>query len=815
MASRLIRPERARGAVQIEEAAESLGIGAIDLAARVVHLPIRHQSPACAFHVAAAIRAIRPDAVLVEGPRDADRHIEHLVDPRCRMPVAIYAAFIRLGERGEPLHLGAYYPLSDFAPELAALRAGREVGARCRFIDSSFAEQALSRRDDGASRPARNLQDESALRHSAFLAEVARRIGARDHDELWDRLYEADFRGRAPEDFFRGVLAYCALARRDAERARLEADGTLAREARMAFEIERETGVVVVVAGGYHVAALPSTEGREPEIRPLAAGEASSTTLMRYGFEQLDRLNGYQSGMPSPYFYQHLFEGKGVAELLAGLARELRRGDVAAGTADVVAALDQVRGLAALRGHAEPTRDDFLDGVRSAFVKGSEDVEGARVLAAARRFLAGDAIGELPPGAGRPPLVEDFERSAAELGISWRGSRPMETDIDLYRARKPRRLSRFFHRLCLLGVPFAERIRGPDFAAGRELRRIRERWRWLWRPEVESALVEASRYGASVGEAAGAALLERFAAAERGDGRSFEAARLLAAACSAGLHQRLAELTGRAAALFASDPDFSSAVASCRALLLLAMASEPLEAHRVDGLPGLAAAAWTRAACLLPDLARVREEDEEETLAALAAMREAAFGLVKHLPEPSFIAAQLRALADAAGANPTLAGAACGLLWADGAMAPDELARRAAGHLHPASREARLGARFVRGLLRTARSAAWQLPELLGALHAELRAMDDAGFFHQLPHLRLAFSELAPRDCDRVARRVAALAGGEAPRLTRSVRLSEAAALLASRVDGRVRECLRRDGLDGGAGPEDGDAREDGDGERR
>ena len=51
-----------------------------------------------------------------------------------------------------------------------------------------------------------------------------------------------------------------------------------------------------------------------------AAAADAQVVLMRYGFEQLDRLNGYASGMPSPEFYQRLWEGRepGRADRRAG-----------------------------------------------------------------------------------------------------------------------------------------------------------------------------------------------------------------------------------------------------------------------------------------------------------------------------------------------------------------------------------------------------------------------------------------------------------------------------------------------------------------
>ncbi len=100
--------------------------------AEIVLFPIRHHSPACAWHLGQLIAARRPRAVLIEGPHDATPLIRHLVDPGLRAPVSLYTTFVdtanRLGrgdhDRGNPARFAAYYPLADFSPELVALRAG-------------------------------------------------------------------------------------------------------------------------------------------------------------------------------------------------------------------------------------------------------------------------------------------------------------------------------------------------------------------------------------------------------------------------------------------------------------------------------------------------------------------------------------------------------------------------------------------------------------------------------------------------------------------------------------------------------------------
>jgi hypothetical protein len=763
---------------------------ALDLDARVVYLPVRHHSPACAFHVERVISAVRPTAVLIEGPRDATPLLEHLVHPDARPPVAIYTAFVDRRAEGLPRRHGAYYPLCDYSPELAAIRAARAVGAAARFIDLTYPEMVLAeRKGEGEETPGlRNLQEEMYLRRSRLLAAACRRAAARDSDDLWDCLFEHDFRHRAPAEFFAGVWAWCALARADYTSEMLAAEIHDVREPAMRAEIDEAaaTGRVVVVTGGFHAVALPATTARRPPVATLARPEDASVTLMRYGFVQLDSLNGYASGMPSPEFYQRLWEDRDPLELMVALGRDLREHHGAPSAADASAAAAHARALARFRRHGVPTREDFLDAVRSVFIKGADDVEGVAVLAAARKLLAGERVGAVPPSAGRPPLVLDFERVAESLRLSLEVGQAREVPLDLYRSALHRAKSRFLHRLRLLGVPYGHWLRGPDYVEGADLDRVQELWKVQWQPATEARLVEESRYGATVEEAATAHLLEQMREAERGDGRADAAARLLLAACRAGLHRQAPALLDLTVVLIAGDPSFRSVMRAALELDLLRVSREPLEAHHLVGLEEAVRAAWERATGLVPGLTATAEEEEGAALDALCSWS----ALVASLPDPALAAQQraqaLQALAAAEG-NPVLLGAAAGLLFDDGDLPGAEIARRLAGRLAAGGPP---GARFLRGLLRTARSVCWREPGVVEAVHRTLRELSEPGFIESLPHLRLAFADLTPRECDRVAALVGAESG---PVLRAGEAVTEAALLLGLRVDRLVGEILGAD----------------------
>jgi hypothetical protein len=780
-------------------------IPTLDLAAPVVYLPVRHHSPACAHHVGGVIRRLRPATVLIEGPRDASPLIPFLLSPQTACPVAIYTVYVDRRGEGLPRRHGAYYPLSDFSPELEAMRAAREVGAAARFIDLTYPEMVHAERVEEeepvfAATPTRSLQAEAYLRRSQHLALVCRRVGARDADDLWDCLFEHDFRDKTPESFFRDVLAWCTLARQDHTPDMLAGEGHPVREAAMRVEVNDAAAAaggrqVVVVTGGFHTVALPSTAPVRPPPVALDRPDDAGATLMRYGFVQLDRLNGYASGMPSPEHYQRSWEGRDPGEVVIEIARALRERGPGPSTADAIAAVSHVRGLARFRGHRTPTREDVLDGVRSCFIKGAADVEGVGVLAAARKFLAGERIGTVPPEAGRPPLVLDFERQLEILRLALDAGSARETSLDLFRSAAHRAKSRFFHRLRLLGVPFATHVRGPDYVAGKNLDRVSETWKYGWEPATEATLVEQSRYGATVEEAASSLLLERFAAAEAsGDGRSDRAASLLLEACRSGLHGRAPDLLQRTARLMAGDPSFVSVAAAAGELDVLRVSREPLEAHDLHGLHETVRLGWERAAALVPQLGATGEAEETAALDQLCAWS----ALAASLPDPELAAAQrgesLRALLAPQGGNPALVGAAAGLLYDDGQMAGAELGQRLDGLLRGAGGDPSAGARFLRGVLRAARAACWLEPSLLASLHTTLRDIDEQTFIGALPHLRLAFSDLTPRECDNVASLVAAL-GGEARLDLGAVAATERELLLALSVDRLVGERLERDGL--------------------
>lgn len=425
-----------------------------------IHLVgVRHHSPGCAAALTALLTDVRPAVVLIEGPREYGALLPALADERTKPPVAI----LSVGDR-----TSGFYPLADFSPEWVALRWGTASGATVDFLDASYADIA-----DPDGIEVRTLQAEHHLARSALIAAVGDRLGCRDHDETWEHLFEV----RSPEAladwrrFFSDTLAWGAMARLDADRALLDADGTHRREAVMAAILDRyrdAPGGVVVVTGAFHTLALLDVLDEAPEAAWVRANAGAALDpqreawLIRYDFDRLDGLRGYGAGMPAPGFWQRAWQARShgvdprrfATDVVLEVAARLRAAGEPAGSATAMDAAGQALRLAELRGRGWPGRTDLTDALLSCFVKDDLGLSGA-IGEALRDVFGGPILGEIPDGLAAPPLVAEARREASRLRFVIDDATPRQVSLDTQ--RKPSHVKRreFLARMRFIGSGFA------------------------------------------------------------------------------------------------------------------------------------------------------------------------------------------------------------------------------------------------------------------------------------------------------------------------------------------------------------------------
>ena len=343
-------------------------------------LPVRHHSPACAFATAQALSQLQPADILIEAPASFNGLLLDLQHPHNKPPLAILcqtqaSTIVNDSEQGSKTIndisseddkdskqkkgrkriYSAYFPFCDYSPEWVALRfkstpsLAKPPHVECIDLPWSHQVEHRERVNSEQTWQTQSLQQERYLAHSQYIKALADKLHCRDHDEVWEHLFELDttLELRAWQTFFYKVLIWCAMSRLDYEQDVLESESALVREQHMVkcivarYHFHRDEASnsktnskakkpeIVVVTGGFHTLALiellyqqlieqPNKQAVKTVKNKVNTeinfpASAINTTpdeswLIRYSFDRLDALNGYASGMPSPAFYQKCWQ---------------------------------------------------------------------------------------------------------------------------------------------------------------------------------------------------------------------------------------------------------------------------------------------------------------------------------------------------------------------------------------------------------------------------------------------------------------------------------------------------------------------------
>jgi len=754
---------------------DEVAAGLFDRRPGLYCFPIRHHSPACAFHLRAALREIRPAAVLIEGPADFTPLIAEILAPGVVPPVAM-VALPGSAERKSGGRTGVtYYPICSHSPEYIALQEAQALGAEIRFIDLPSRHRAMLGARHAEGEPLLPMREEMFDR-GAYIEALCRRTGFRDGQALWDGLFEARARAADWRGFFASVGAYCAALRAATPADELEGDGTLAREAMMRRMIAesraRTAGPIAIVTGGFHTSALLDEVADEPA---LPGGSDAQVWLTRYDFRALDRLNGYAAGLPLPGFYDQVWQRLIAVEepaaplaetIFAGFRAHLavREPGLAFSFPTLRAMVECARRLAALRDLTEPGRVELIDALQSAGIKDEIEIGQPPLLAAFTAYLQGDRLGDLPPGSRLPPLIEQARRQARAMGFSLEDALPKNRELDIYRKPKHREASRFLHAMRLIAAPFAERVSGPDMVYGFKADMLFETWRYAWSPAVEAALIERAVDGDSVGAAAAAVLMRSLAALESAGRRNDAKAvmDLLAIAFDAGLGTAATLLVAAAGAALGSDSDLSrlsNALVIGHALANRAdrLVEEGIEEPLAALLPPLLQQMVRQLAEQLPQLAVVGKDDAGSAVAALASIAQFLAAPARGIDAEPLRNALVRLLGQRL--DPAIQGAVIALAALVGLIDEEEAGARLAASLAGISDRPGEAMRTISGVMALAPHLVLRSDRVIGAIDHLFASVDDAAFLELLPELRMGFAELSPSETDRIATAVGVLYG--------------------------------------------------------
>jgi hypothetical protein len=691
---------------------------------------IRHHGPGSARSLLWALDELRPDAVLVEGPSDADAVLPLMARPQMQPPVAL------LVYPPDAPQDAAYYPFARFSPEWNALRYALGSGVTARFVDLP---RALDLEDEDGAEP--EVREDPI----GLLADAA---GYEDRELWWERQVE---QRRDATDLFDAIIEAMAALREDYEPPPREArrEAYMRREIRKTLQQGHEN--IAVVCGAWHAPALRLEDHAVKSDDALLKGlkrRKTSATWIPWTTARLSYRSGYGAGIASPGYYEHLWscpEGSVASRWLSLVARLLRSEDLDAPPANVVEAARVADTLAAIRDLPAPGLDELREAALATLCGG----EAERLALIRDRLEIGEKLGDVPAETPTVPLQRDLEGLQKRLRLK-PTAEERHLDLDL-REVNGRARSELLHRLRLLGVGWGE----PHAVSGKS-GTFHEVWTLQWRPELSLALIEANVWGNTV-EAASASRVRELA--ETADLPRLSA--LLDAAILARLPESaVGHLLGRV-----RD---NAASADVRGLM---DALPPLaRVARYGDVRGTAAASvlpvidvlFERALVSLPGACTSLDDDAAREMAESIAAGEECVNLLDRSGMYEKWRTVLGPLAENESVNALIRGWCCRLLLEAGSLDEEELQRLAGLSLSPAA-PATEAAAWVEGVLRGSGLVLLHQTGLWMALDGWLTGLDPETFTSLLPLVRRAFSDFEPAEKRAMGERVRKLAsGGEA-----------------------------------------------------
>jgi Family of unknown function (DUF5682) len=467
---------------------------------------IRHHGPGSARSLVVALTDYQPDAVLVEGPADADPLLHWILADGMTPPLAL------LGYAPDRPQTAAFWPYAIFSPEWQAISYALRHGIEVAFCDLP-ASAVLARWSRGTPQDDHDDDDlvgpadmpegtipAPLLEQHDPLAVLAQAAGYDDPERWWDDLVESRLDSSSPFPMITDAMAELRMIMdQDGGHAKREARREAYMRQQVRAALKRGRGRVAVVCGAWHAPVLrwplPPAVG---DVRTLRGMPRRKITLtwVPWTHERLASATGYGAGVASPGWYHHLWVApdRPIVRWLAKVAQALRVRDLPVSSAHVIEAVRLAETLASLRGRPLAGLTEVTEATRAVLCDGDE----LAVRYVTDHLVVGQALGSVNDRVPTVPLEADLLRICRTLRVR-REAHVRIHDLDLRRSIDQAR-SQLFHRLRLLGLRWIS----PAESGVQSQGTFRETWESKWEPEYSVDVVEASVWGTTVESAASA-----------------------------------------------------------------------------------------------------------------------------------------------------------------------------------------------------------------------------------------------------------------------------------------------------------------------
>ena len=460
---------------------------------------IRHHGPGSARSLRGALKELQPDAILVEGPPDADPVLPLVTAPTMQPPVAL---LIYVPE--QPQH-SVYYPFAVFSPEWQALHYGLTNNVPVRFMDLPQAHQlAVPDPESEICIPKQEPGNEPKSKIAADpLGWLGKAAGYSDGERWWEHMVE---HRRDSVDLFAAILEAMTALREEAPPSEDPIEAQREAYMRSCIRAEQREGYqrIAVVCGAWHAPALAKmsagipTQSQETSDNALLKGLPKTkvqATWVPWTYGRLAYSSGYGAGVESPGWYDHLWTtpDQVVIRWMTRVAQLLREQDLDASSAHLIEAVRLAESLAALRDRPLPGLPELNEATQAVLCFGND----LPMRLIHEKLIVGERLGEVPDETPMVPLQQDLVQQQKRLRMPAEATQKT-LDLDLRKTNDLER-SHLLHRVGLLGIPWGE----LQHTSGKK-GTFHELWRLQWQPEFVVTLISSGIWGNTIRDAAAA-----------------------------------------------------------------------------------------------------------------------------------------------------------------------------------------------------------------------------------------------------------------------------------------------------------------------
>ena len=739
---------------------------------KIKFFPVRHHSPACAYHLKKIIEEYKPETILIEGPSDSNFLMEYMTNEETIPPFCIYSSYI--DKSGEKCR--SYYPFLDYSPEFVAIKKSYELKINCAFIDMPFGYLIENSENNINKKPISIYdKDNNKFNVNDYTIRLTKKSGLKSFAEFWERDFEIKGILKNSEDFIKSVFAL-GYYMRLIESEDIE---TKNREYFMAKNIkefiDKKIDKILVITGSFHVKGiidkLKDFENIEKEFSKLKKYEIqnSSNYLIPYSFEEADQRKGYVAGIEYPAFYNNIWKKlnedyidnaytetvKSFIIKAAGINRDYYNINIP----DCINAYYMAINLAKLRGKNNAGVYELIDAVKSSFIKGEISLENTGNIELMMKLLSGIANGKVSSKSIVPPVVLDFRNLCKTHRIRIDKTETTESILDIIKDKNHFEKSKFFHKMRFLDIGFCKLIKGPDYINKIDKNLAREIWKYKYNSQVEALLIDKSVYGTSIEELCLNFIKDKL----KSRLNSEEISKLIIESTVMGLYNFLIDNYSEIENIILSDSDF---ISLCKALdnFSYLINIEKIngninkdrenifkDADIISKIKSLSKHAFILA---IQNMESIKNFDEENALKYSVYIKNLYIYTLEnedlyYLDCKEIFNEKIDSMLQNTFGSSHIYAVCMSIKYKSGRIEAKELASIISNFLETAETESI--AYFLNGIFLIARDIIFINDDLINEIDKAIKNIEENKFIEILPNLRLAFTNLTPTETERLS----------------------------------------------------------------